>query len=69
MCGRHTKGGKKKKKKKGSKDTDKQWTELLIRFTYLKVPDPDTAVYFKALFVQGCVFGQEASCQGEIMDF
>lgn len=30
--------------------------ELLIRFTYLKVPDARIAVYFKVLCIRDCVF-------------
>lgn len=69
---------KKKKKRKGKEKqlikTYKQpslfyWAELLIRFTYLKVPDARTAVYFKVLCVRDCVFCRDASCQAEIKDF
>lgn len=44
-------------------------TKLLIRFSYLKVPDAGIAVYFKALCARDCVFCRDASCQGEIIDF
>ena len=65
---------KKKKREKLRKTHNKQsylfyWPELLIRFSYLKVPDARIAVYFKALCARDWVFCQDASCQGEIMDF